>query len=392
MDAPTKTIAINSSDRNVFPIPIAPSGSYLLRGRFTRTRSGNFKTVGFLLPAGRGRTVLVLDHWDRATSGLDRVEGHGVGVKQEPNPTNCPVQLGDGNSHTFEARVELKGDQATVMVQLDGREIIRWQGSQQMLDIWPGWRASDARTMGLALYDAGVTVEQLDFTSLDGIARVLELPPDRPLPPPGATVVAAAENIDLLPLLDLEHGVFDAKAKRTSQGIELSATENQHGRLAVPVWPHGNYDLFGSFSFPGNGTPVLIIPTARNRGLIHWRWNGNNSSGSFSGFEMISGKSAIDVDNPTRITPSEVQPGRRYSFRVRAVCDDDNADIAVELDGKPYMHWKGPESALSLWQGWDVPHQRVIGIGIERGRVTYHELKLKMLSGEAWILVPRPAE
>jgi hypothetical protein len=35
-----------------------------------------------------------------------------------------------------------------------------------------------------------------------------------------------------------------------------------------------------------------------------------------------------------------------------------------------------------------MPHQRIPGVGVGNGRVTFHELKLKMLDGEAWILKP----
>jgi hypothetical protein len=33
----------------------------------------------------------------------------------------------------------------------------------------------------------------------------------------------------------------------------------------------------------------------------------------------------------------------------------------------------------------DIPHQRTIGLGMQFGRVTFHDLTLKMLDREAWM-------
>jgi hypothetical protein len=75
---------------------------------------------------------------------------------------------------------------------------------------------------------------------------------------------------------------------------------------------------------------------------------------------------------------------------VRVASASDQVEVVVELDGVPYFGWKGPESELGMWPGWDVPHQRTIGIGAQNGRLIYHDLTLKMLDGEAWLLRPKP--
>jgi hypothetical protein len=115
-------------------------------------------------------------------------------------------------------------------------------------------------------------------------------------------------------------------------------------------------------------------------------WAGPNCSG----LGRIRGRLPDDASNPTHVSPSKIQAGRRHDFRVRVACAGDQAEIVIELDGMPYFRWKGPESELSFdFPGWDMPHQRTIGIGAN-GQVTYHELTLKMLDGEAWLLRPPP--
>jgi len=278
----------------------------------------------------------------------------------------------------------LQADQAEVTVDLDGRRIINWQGPQRALTMLPPvWDAPDSRMMGLALGDADVMVEQLQFVSSQGGGCLLEpLPTPQPAAPPGATVVAAPGTVDLLPLADLEHAVFDVTAKRTHSGLELSASGDKSGRVVLPVWPRGNYELSGSFTLPEQASPTILVPTIRCRGQIHWL------NGGVSGFEMVQGRTVGDADNPTRISPSKIEVGRRHAFRVQVGCVAEEAEVTVELDGQPYIHWKGPESAITPMPYPTIPNLRTFGVGVDRGRVTYHELKLKMLDGEAWIFKP----
>jgi hypothetical protein len=133
--------------------------------------------------------------------------------------------------------------------------------------------------------------------------------------------------------------------------------------------------------------PTLLVPTTRSRGLavMHCR----RDKVDCAGFGCIRGLPLEQPTTPGRVSPSKVQVGKRHAFRIQVHCQADEADVAVELDGAPYFSWKGPESDLGIgWPGWDIPHQRTIGLGIKNGRVTFHDLTLKMLDGEAWLLRP----
>jgi hypothetical protein len=275
-----------------------------------------------------------------------------------------------------------------VTVRLDEREILRWQGPQRGLNLVPDWEPADSRMMGLALGDADVTVEQLDYTPLDSEARVLEPPPDQRIPlPPGATRVAASENIDLLPLLDLEHGVFDGEVKRTPQGIQLSAPPRQHSRLAVPVWPRGAYELHCEFTPSTQEMAVgIVIPTDHSRATVF-----PLRAERFVGMGKIKTHPPEHPENPTRTKAGRVTAGRRHSLLIRVMPTRTESEITVLLDDQPFFSWTGSDQDLSLAPDWDSPHQKIIALGCNGGSATCHALRLKMLSGEAWILVPRPA-
>ena len=378
-DGSTREVRLTSADRQALPILVAPAGNYVLRGKFTRTRSGKLKTIGFLLPAGNGKTMLTLDHEDRATSGLDQVEKHGVGNPDDPaNPTNCPVQLVDGKSCALEAHVELQGYRAQVTVQVDGREIIRWQGPQQALSMWPGWEVPDSRMMGLALGDVDVTIEQLELTPLDSRTHLLEPLSSKPSPPPGTTVVAAPGTIDLLPLVDPEHGAVDAAVKQSDQGIEITPADKKWGRLILPVWPRGAYEIECAFTAPEDGLSMgIVVPIGESRVSV-----------GPIGLSMVKGISVTKPDNPTRLSENKVKPGQKQRLLVRVSPEGDDVEVRVLLDGEPYYAWKGPRADLRLAECWETPHQHTPLLQCQNVSWTCHELELKMLDGEAWILRP----
>jgi WD40 repeat protein len=377
-----RAVSAQQFDRLV--VPLTPQGGYVLRCEFTRVRvrSGGSKILGFLLPAGAGRTALCLHHERRATSGLELINRLGVG--DPSNPTNVtPGTLEDGRQYAMEARVTLHEDDVTVDVTLDGKPYIHWQGPQRSLTIWPGWEvAAGGNVLGLATGHAEVVFHRLELEMLDGEAVYLRSPP--PKPPAGAVVVPAGQAINLLEQVDPKVDAFDVTIEVADPGLRLSA--EKFGRVNLPLWPQGSYELNGSFTLPALAVPTLLVPVQTSRGLLVWR----HPSPDCSGFSAIRGMPTDDPQNPTLVKPSRIQFGRRHSFRVRVLRLGENADIVVELDGSPYFHWQGPEADVSMWPNWDIPHQRTLGIGVEKGSVTYHELTLKMLDGEAWLLRPKP--
>ncbi len=375
-------LRVSSEERCRITVPVSPSGGYVLRASFTRVSSGAKKTVGFLLPAGKGRTMLVFDHDHSGSSGLDLVDG--IGAANADNPTNVnPGSLEDGRIYTIEARVEPHGEDVSIEIQLDGQPYISWQGPQAALNTWPGWEVGVPQAMGLTMGQVDVLFHHVELEMLDRNAFLLRRPPDSAAikPPRGAAGVEVGKQIDALSLIDPETDAFDVEVRRTDEGLDLGETaSNKPGRVNIPICPGGSYELIGEFTLTADGSPVIMIPTGRSRCMLHWRKHGA------SGLESLDGWSFGDTENPTRVNPSKVQVGQRHTFRIRVTPEPDAVAITVDLDGESYLQWKGPHEKLSVWHDWEVPDQRTLGIGTKEGLVTFHDLKFKVLDGGAWLL------
>jgi hypothetical protein len=303
---------------------------------------------------------------------LDLVNGRAA--EHPDNPTSCPIVLAPGVPVSVEVRVGVQAGQGTIEVDLNARRIIAWHGPLTQLSTNPKW--DPHRTLGLILCDAEVVVEQLELTPLDRGTYAWEpLPAGARRPPAGTEVRSAPCTIDLLSLVDLHRGVFFAAARRTPEGLELNA-EKKIGQIALPVWPHGRYELTGSFTIATGTSHMLYIPLPHTRCL--WSW-------APPALALIGGISQNDRRNPSRDDSRKCEAGRPHAFRIQVACGGETADIAVEMDGRAFSRWTGPETALSLEPSLELPNARTFGLGVYRGSLI-HELKLKMVDGEAWVL------
>jgi hypothetical protein len=93
----------------------------------------------------------------------------------------------------------------------------------------------------------------------------------------------------------------------------------------------------------------------------------------------------LDENNPTSTRPGALENGRHYKVSISVrLPQPDRASIDVSLDGKPYLpHWEGRLSSLHLNTDWWMQHSRRPGLATFEGRVTYHAMRLRMVSGHA---------
>ncbi len=163
-------------DLSRLALPVVSRGSYELRAAFTRSASFHpHRAVGFLLPVGNRRVMLALDHGGNRVSGLATINGVGVGdTKNADNPTNVnPGQLEDGRRYQLTVHVITRGNAASVRVDLDGEEYLKWTGP---LSAYDTRRSSDVSTPGVFGLNAAavsVTFHKLELEMLDGRAYVL---------------------------------------------------------------------------------------------------------------------------------------------------------------------------------------------------------------------------
>jgi len=199
-------------------------------------------------------------------------------------------------------------------------------------------------------------------------------------PPPAK--FARGQWIDLLPLVDLAKDGVAGEWKRQGSALAI-ISRTTHGRIIIPVAPEGSYELQVKFvRTSGDGEVAVILPvrSARVAVLLSVR------QGAVSGLSQINGK-GVDA-NETTIRPGTLVNDREYALQVTVVVKGDQARIAVRLDGKPYIAWRGPQSALSLPSWWALPKSGCLVLGAYKSLVVFRSVRLKMLSGEARLLRP----
>ncbi|KPJ74918.1 MAG: hypothetical protein AMS14_04570 [Planctomycetes bacterium DG_20] len=188
--------------------------------------------------------------------------------------------------------------------------------------------------------------------------------------------------IDLLPLIDPAKDGVTGHWKRQGSALAI-LSQTVAGRIMIPVAPEGSYELQAKFvRMSGDDCVAVILPVGSARVMLALsNWHGQDS-----GLQMINGKTPRD--NGTAVRPGTLVNGREYALDITVVAKGDQARIAVRLDGKPYIAWRGPQSALSLSPNWALPKPGCLGLVTYRSVVAFGSVRLKMLSGEARLLRP----
>jgi len=128
-------------------IPVPPPGSYEFSARFVR-ESGNDK-VGFILPTGRTAVRLTFSDSKGTAHGLSRINKK---LTKDNEAAVRPGTLVNGKEYAVTATVRVKGNQVSIEAALDDKTLIRWQGPQSALDLYPTDRLPDPRCMGLVAW------------------------------------------------------------------------------------------------------------------------------------------------------------------------------------------------------------------------------------------------
>jgi len=166
------TLAVVNAEANArAAIPVKVQGSYEMQVGFTRT-SGD-EQVGVILPVGSTGVKLSLGLWKGGQHGLEYIDGKHAGA----NPTTVkPGKLENGRPYAVGIRVSVSGEQARVVVTLDGKEIINWEGNTSALSVPPGWQLSKPLCPGLCSHKGEVVFDSVRFRMLSGRADPLRRP------------------------------------------------------------------------------------------------------------------------------------------------------------------------------------------------------------------------
>lgn len=196
--------------------------------------------------------------------------------------------------------------------------------------------------------------------------------------------MGGAPWIDLLAQVDPATDAVTGLWRRHADGVAI-AEPQKHSRLLIPVAPQGSYELDVRFVRLGGTEDVnVILPVGTSQVMLML----SGWQGTVSGLELVGGKRASS--NETTVRPAGLETGRQHSLHLRVLVRDDLAEIAVVLDGKDYLRWRGPVSALTLDPYWRLPEKACLGLGAYC-TVVFQDVRLRMLSGgKATILRPPP--
>lgn len=160
--------------------------------------------------------------------------------------------------------------------------------------------------------------------------------------------VSGAGAINLLWLVDpKQHKVAGAWTK---EGPALAGSPEKYSRIIVPYEPPDEYDLVLTFVRRRGTTFLVGLP---GRAMLTL----DGSGGGVSGLEVVDGKRGSE--NETAVNGSVLQDGKRVTL----TCAVRKGGVAVTLDDRKIIDWKGDRSRLSMPQDWPVPNPKALWLG-----------------------------
>ena len=188
---------------------------------------------------------------------------------------------------------------------------------------------------------------------------------------------------DLLPLVDVDRHAINGSWLRSADGLHGFPCVDS--RVVVPLVVNGDYELAVSFTrYAGNEAIHLILPIGPDAQteLVLSGW-----AGQFSGILNVGGADTSKQPRSLAVrTPAPLENFRRNHATVRVSSKEAAATIEVRLNGEPYFTWTGPRRDLTntpMAIASDPPRRDLLAIGLYDVPVTYHELRLKLLTGTA---------
>jgi hypothetical protein len=150
-------------------LPVIIDGGYDVEVEFTRTEGNG--DVNLLLPVLKNGCVVMLGADKGKYSGLDRVDGLGIGDPKSPCAIR-PGTLENGRRYKLLTSVRLAKDgTASIDASLNGKPYLpHWQGKPASLSVSPCWMLPTAGQPGLGVFRSGATFHSARLRMISGEA------------------------------------------------------------------------------------------------------------------------------------------------------------------------------------------------------------------------------
>ena len=178
-------------------------------------------------------------------------------------------------------------------------------------------------------------------------------------------------SIDLLRSVDVDKHV--AAGIWTKKSGVLGVTGSSFAKITLPWMPEGSYELKVVFVRKSGRELTLMFPVGGGAAVFCMGMTSYpvlRNSASPSTVKGVSGMGTL-VD------------GTEYTIQVKVVVKKDQAAIAVGLNGKGALNWKGDPRQLVPYRGWALPDTRTLGLGAYSADVEFKQATLKMTTGRA---------
>ena len=224
---------------------------------------------------------------------------------------------------------------------------------------------------------------QLAAGSQPAAAKVEPKKPPEPAAGIQGAVIKPGKWVDLLPLLDPAKDGVAGNWSKPDKTVRVTAAGS--ARAELPVSLDGSYELVLRFvRMEGQNAVMTYLPAGAYRCVLLLSVFGAKLGRG--GLAFIDGKPLYK--NGTMVRPCRLDNGRQYVLYIQVRVEAGQAQIDVDLDDKSLVRWRGEESALSVGSYGTLRHPRSPGLGVNECDVVWHQVRLRMLSGEARLLRP----
>ncbi len=378
-------VVSEQGEANRLELPVNIDGGYDLEVEFTRT--DGTADVNTLFPVGSRlcNATLSGDTGHGPGSGLDTLDG-----RDFPNPQNPTSKHPGGleNDHRYRLLLSVRplpDHRVSIDVALDGQPYLpHWTGGISSLGVRDAWSLPDPKRPGLGVYESRVIFHSVRLRMISGQATTDATVAAVSTPTKPATKPVAFPHgqwVDVLGLVDLPRNAVKGDWSRS--GAEISCEAGDTSRLELPLKIDGDYDLQVELTrTEGNGDINTFFTVGPHQCMF--MLDGYN--GSLSALDVVDGHLPDNPLNPTAKHSDALENGRRYQILLSVRRPSaDHASVDVSLDGKPFLpHWEGNPASLTPHTGWwAMPHADWLGLGVFKSKVTFHSVRLRMLSGQA---------
>lgn len=187
--------------------------------------------------------------------------------------------------------------------------------------------------------------------------------------------------VDVLPLIDVTRDAVQGQWEMEDGSLKQLQRGWPIKELGLPVRVGDSCEVEIEFTkLAGRQSVNIRFPVRQKNPLLVIC--GYPDSGYYSEVRHILDKTRGGQENPSRVKSQPLENGRRYRCNLRVVVDDDEVQIASELDGQALVHWRGPTRMVSN-PGVGDHHfsDQALTIGIPDGTIEFHRIRVRSPEG-----------